>query len=106
MSTLLELTEDNLADIVNENEKVVVQYGATWCGACKVMKPRVKRAAGEHENVTFVYADVEQFQESRSLTTIQNLPTFVGFVNGEVIAKEVGSKPDNLNNLIDAVANH
>jgi thiol-disulfide isomerase/thioredoxin len=103
MSTLLELSEDNLADIVNENERVVVQYGATWCGACKVMKPRVKKHAEETENVTFVYVDVEQFQESRSLTTIQNLPTFVGFVNGEVVAKEIGSKPDNLKNLVNTV---
>lgn len=104
MSTLLELTEDNLADIVNENEKVVVQYGATWCGACKVMKPRVNQAAAEHENVKFVYVDVEHFQESTAITTIQSLPTFVGFVNGEVVAKEVGSRPDNLKNLIDTVA--
>jgi len=37
-----ELTEDNLQAIVDENEKVVVQYSATWCGNCRIMKPKFK----------------------------------------------------------------
>lgn len=106
MNTVNELTEDNLKEIVESNSKVVVQYGASWCGACKIMKPKLKKAAEANDDITFIYADAENFLESRSLTVIQNLPTFVGFVNGEVIAKEVGSKVDNLNNLVDEVANH
>ena len=35
-----ELSEDHLQNIVNENEKVVVQYGATWCGNCRIMKQK------------------------------------------------------------------
>lgn len=101
-----ELIEDNLKEIVQSNSKVVVQYGASWCGACKIMKPKLKKASESNEDITFIYADAENFLESRSLTVIQNLPTFVGFVNGEVVAKEVGSKVENLNKLVDAVANH
>ena len=39
---MIELTEDNLQQYVSDNQKVVVQFGASWCGACKVMKPQVK----------------------------------------------------------------
>ena len=102
---LFELTEDNLQDIVSENQKVIVQFGATWCGACKVMKPKVKRHAEENEDVKFGYADAEHFTKSREITTIKNLPTCVGIVNGEVIAKEVGSKPSNLAELVETVKN-
>lgn len=102
---LLELTDDNLQDIVNENEKVIIQFGATWCGACKVMKPRLKKLSEETEGVKFIYADVEQQPNSSSFTVIRNLPTFVGVVGGEVVVKEVGSKPENLANLVQTIVN-
>ena len=62
-----ELTQDNLQEIVNGNDKVVVQYSATWCGNCRIMKPKFKKLASENENVTFVIADAEKFPESRKL---------------------------------------
>ena len=105
---LTELQEDNLTSLISENERVVVQFGASWCGACKLMKPKLRRLAEEEANqgVKFFYVDAEQMTQSRSITTIQNLPTFVGIVNGEIVAKETGSKIDNIKALVDAVANH
>ena len=38
---LQELEKDNLQDILAENELVVVQNGATWCGNCRIMKPKM-----------------------------------------------------------------
>lgn len=102
---MIDLTEDNLQEYLNDNNKVIVQFGATWCGACKVMKPKVKKHATENPDVTFIYADAEQHIESRSITAVRNLPTFVGFVGGELVAKAVGSKPDALKDLVDEVNN-
>lgn len=103
MNQVLELTEDILQTIVADNNKVAVQFGATWCGACKVMKPKFKKAAESNEDITFVYVDVEQLQESRSITVIKNLPTFAGFSNGELVSKQVGSKADTVTNLINEI---
>ena len=61
---MTELTEDNLQEIISTNEKVIVQFGATWCGACRVMKPRVKKLAESTDDVIFIYADAEKFTES------------------------------------------
>jgi thiol-disulfide isomerase/thioredoxin len=102
---MIELTEDNLLDYISGNEKVVVQFGATWCGACKVMKPRVKKIAADTEGVLFIYADAEKFNKSRKITPITNLPTFVGFVKGEEIGKSIGSKTEALKELITNVVN-
>jgi len=38
-----EITEDNLPQIVSENDNVVVQFSATWCGNCRIMKPKFKK---------------------------------------------------------------
>ena len=49
--------------------------------------------AAENESIQFVYADAEFMTESRSLAgKMDNLPTFVAFQNGEVVAKEPGTK--------------
>tara|TARA_R110000737_G_scaffold341647_1_gene365729 strand:+ start:495 stop:695 length:201 start_codon:yes stop_codon:yes gene_type:complete len=64
---LLELEQDNLQEIIDNNANVVVQYSATWCGNCRIMKPKFKKEASENENVTFVIADAEKFPESRKL---------------------------------------
>lgn len=100
---MIELEEDNLQEIIKDNQKVIVQYGATWCGACRVMKPRVKKLAESNDSIVFIYADAEKFIESRGITPVRNLPTFVGFSNGEVIAKTTGSRIDTVEELLETV---
>ena len=66
----IELTEDNLQQIVSENDKVMVQYGATWCGNCRIMKPKFKKLASENDEIPFYYVDAEKLPESRKLATV------------------------------------
>ena len=77
-----ELNQDNLAQIIADNPRVVVQYTATWCGNCRIMKPKFKKLALESEGTVFVIADAEKFPESRKLATVDNLPTFATFSQG------------------------
>lgn len=77
-----ELNQDNLAQVVVENPKVVVQYSAGWCGNCRIMKPKFKKLASEDEGTVYVIVDAEKFPESRKLATVDNLPTFASFSNG------------------------
>ena len=79
-----ELTEDTLQQIVAEQEQVVVQYGASWCGNCRIMKPKFKKLAAENENIPFYYVDAEKLPESRKLAKVDNLPTFAVFKKGEL----------------------
>lgn len=89
---MVELEKDNLAEYLAENSKVFVMFGASWCGACKMSKPKVKRLANEGEIPVF-YVDAELMTESRSLVGgLSNLPTFVAFENGEVVMAEPGTK--------------
>lgn len=80
-----ELTEDTLEKLVAENAKVVVQYGASWCGNCRIMKPKFKKLASENEEIPFYYVDAEKLPESRKLATVDNLPTFAIFRDGKLV---------------------
>lgn len=98
-----ELDKDNLQDIVASNDTVIVQYSATWCGNCRIMKPKFKKLAGEHEGAAFVIADAEKFPESRKLATVDNLPTFATFKNGEFKNQVQTNKFEALKKLVEEV---
>lgn len=100
---LLELDKDNLQEIVNSNEKVVVQYAASWCGNCRIMKPKFKKLATEKEDMTFVIADAENFPESRKLADVSNLPTFATFVNGKLVNQTQTNKTEVLYELVNEI---
>jgi thiol-disulfide isomerase/thioredoxin len=103
---LQELESDSLAQVIQENPIVVVQYGATWCGNCRIMKPKMKRLSGDYENVKFLYVDAEKFPESRKLAQVTNLPTFAAFKNGLLVNQNQTNKEEILKSLIDEVTNN
>ncbi|MCH7410777.1 thioredoxin family protein [Belliella sp. DSM 111904] len=103
---LQELETDTLEEIVGQNDKVVVQYGATWCGNCRIMKPKMKRLAGSYEGIIFLYVDAEKLPESRKLASVTNLPTFASFKDGKLVNQVQTNKEEGLKNLIDEIADN
>lgn len=102
----IELTDDKLQELVNSNPKVMVQYGAGWCGNCRIMKPKFKKLASENDAITFVYVDAEKFPESRKMAKVDNLPTFASFVNGNLVNQVQTNQTDNLNTLYNEIINN
>ena len=98
-----ELSQDNLAEIVSNNKTVVVQYSATWCGNCRIMKPKFKKLASENEQTVFVIADAEKFPESRKLADVSNLPTFATFIDGKFVNQTQTNKFEVLKDLVNEV---
>lgn len=101
-----ELGEDNLAQILKDNEQVMVQYGASWCGNCRIMKPKFKKLASENEDIPFVYVDAEKFTASRHLAKVDNLPTFAFFKNGQVLHQVQTNQADSLIQLFNESTHH
>ena len=98
---MIELAEDNLADIILQNPTVLVQYSAVWCGNCRLMKPEFKRLSADQENAMFVIVDAEKFPISRKLANVNNLPTFASFKNGKLLSQVQTNKEEQLKILID-----
>ena len=96
-----ELQQDNLQEVLQDKENVFVQYGAGWCGNCKIMLPKFKKFARENEEATFIYVDAEKYPESRKLADVNNLPTFAHFKNGSLTNQVQTNKTDVLKSFID-----
>ena len=103
---LQELESDTLQQVVADNEIVLVQYAASWCGNCRIMKPKFKKLAGENENVKFLIVDAEKFPESRKLATVDNLPTFAAFKNGKLVNQVQTNKMEGLIDLLNEVTHN
>jgi thiol-disulfide isomerase/thioredoxin len=99
----LELTSDSLSQYVGENQKVMVQYAASWCGNCRIMKPKFKKLAAENEDVAFLIVDAEKFPESRQLANVDNLPTFAAFENGVLVDQAQTNKAEVLTELFSKI---
>ncbi|MEQ8239614.1 MAG: thioredoxin family protein [Cyclobacteriaceae bacterium] len=103
---MIELESDTLDQIIKENDKVIVQYGATWCGNCRLVKPKFKRLALTNEDVKFVYVDAEKQPNSRALAEVKNLPTFAGFKGGKLVGQSAGNKESVIISVLDEIANN
>lgn len=98
-----EINQDNLGEIVASNKTVIVQFSATWCGNCRIMKPKFKKLASENESIPFVLVDAEKFPESRKLANVDNLPTFATFENGTKVNQVQTNKFEVLKELVNEV---
>uniref|UniRef100_UPI00404A56F4 thioredoxin family protein n=1 Tax=Flavobacterium sp. TaxID=239 RepID=UPI00404A56F4 len=100
-----EISEDNLNEVVQANKTVVVQYSATWCGNCRIMKPKFKMLASQNEAIPFLMVDAEKFPESRKLANVSNLPTFATFVDGKLVNQTQTNKVEVLTALVEEIKN-
>lgn len=98
-----EIEQDNLAEVIASNDVVVVQYAASWCGNCRIMKPKFKLLASQNENIPFLIVDAEKFPESRKLAKVDNLPTFATFKNGVLVNQTQTNKAEVLTELVNEV---
>src|SRR5690606_36786835 len=101
---LVELDQDNLQEVISQNPKVAVQFSASWCGNCRIMKPKFKKMYTENEDIEFVIVDDEKFPVSRKLANVSNLPTLAVFENRNIVDQTQTTKAEVLAELSNKVA--
>lgn len=87
MSDVVEVkTREELDSLVASNEKVIVDFWATWCGPCARLKPHYA-AAAERSPAVFVTIDIEDADADLvEEYNIQSVPTVLGFKDNALTA--------------------
>ena len=99
-----QLTQTNLDDTINNNDIVVIDFWAPWCGPCQTFKSIFEKAAEKHEDATFASCNTEEQSELAAMFQIQSIPTLVVFRDGIGIFGQPGMLPaEALDELMDKV---
>ena len=88
---VIELTSQDFDQKKSENELLLVDFWAEWCGPCKSMHPIFSRMAKKYKSVRFVRVNVDNAQDIARRYGVQSIPTFIMFKNGEVANTMVGA---------------
>jgi len=99
-----QLTQTNLDDTINNNDIVLIDFWAPWCGPCQTFKPIFEQAAEKHEDAVFASCNTEEQSELAAMFQIQSIPTLVVFREGIGIFGQPGMLPaEALDELMDKV---
>lgn len=89
--SLLELTKENFHATIKESIPTLVEFGASWCGYCKMQEPILEALKSSYEGkVNFVKVDTDNCQDIAIELDVKALPTLILFKSGNNIAKTAG----------------
>lgn len=86
-------TSAEINELTKNNNNVIIDFFADWCGPCKVLTPKLEELSKQYEGViTFAKFNVEEEEDEDTLTnlSIRNLPTLLFYKNGEVVDRVSG----------------
>lgn len=86
------LNDDNFqSEVLNHEQPVLVDFGATWCGPCRKMEPVVAHASLKYEGrIKFGKVDVDKSQRLAGEYDIGGIPALVLFDKGREVDRAVG----------------
>ena len=84
-----EINETNFKEEVLNGEKVLVDFNATWCGPCRMLKPIIDEFS-ETSEVKICSIDVDQCPNLASEYNIYSIPCLILFENGTEIKRNIG----------------
>ena len=101
--SVVKITKENYQSVVAENQTVLLDFWAVWCGPCKMIAPIVEEIAAQRGDVLVGKVDVDNEMELAMQFGISSIPTLVVIRDGVPAAKAVGYRPKaDILKLLDA----
>jgi thioredoxin 1 len=92
--SVLNINKSNFeAEVLQSEQKVLLDLWAPWCAPCRMLAPIVDEIAAERPDLKVVKVNVDEEVELAAEYGIMSIPTLVVFEKGEVVNKITGARP-------------
>ncbi len=90
----IELTDENFARTIDENDIVIIDFWAGWCGPCKTFGPTFEKVSESHADILFAKCDTESQQHLAAQFNIRSIPTLTILRERVVLLSQAGVMPE------------
>ena len=87
------LSSEYFERTVTENNIVLVDFWASWCGPCRMFAPVYEKAAAAHPDIVFGKVDTEAEHALAAAAQITSIPTLMAFKSGTLVFSQPGALP-------------
>lgn len=95
--SVVDVSQKNFeSEVLHNEQKVLVDFNADWCGPCKMLKPILEEIAANNDKIKIVSVNMDNEEELAEEYEVSSIPCLVLFENGKETKRKIGlmSKDD------------